>query len=1294
MTSDTTIVRVILLAVIAGTAITAVVSPTPLNAQVNLAPAQLVDRSKHKQQLDTFRKNCELGESLSALEEFSANDMKRLQQAKQNSADDQKTLRELNEIVASSQQLLADCYENREDFERAKTALQQVLAAQIEINGLTHYEVADTRRALGYVDLLVKLSAAKREQLRQVEALTAKTATLYGEGKVPEAITLARQVVATYKNVLGEKHSYTASSLNELGFLLNQHGDFSESRLCLEQALAIRKEVLGDKHPDTASTLGQLGLLLQSQRDYADAQSYLEQALAITKEVHGEKHSDTAMALNNLGLLFKSQRDYAKARPYYEQALAIQKAILGEKHEDTANTLNNLAVLFLEQGDYASASRYLEQALRIKVEVLGEKHPDTTSALSNLAHVLVHQSDYAGAKVYWERALANRRELLGEKHPDTADSMSNLGALLQTQGDFPAAQAYIEQALAINEGAFGEKNRSTAASLQNLGMFFLARGDSAKARPYVERALAVFKDLQGPQHPDTVLVLNNLGLILHRQGDYAGARQYYEQALAVYKQAVGEKHALTGRALSNLGGVHYSQGDFPGARTYYEQALAIRKEALGPQHSDTANSLVNLGGVLAEQRDYGLAGMYLEQALAIYKSSLGEKHPLTATTLNNLGSLQETQGAYLLAQRYFDQALTIRKEVLGDTHPDTITSLHSLGVSFAADQQWEKAGELFDQSRRAVRRHVAIILPGLSEQEQIQFLRTQDADSFQAALSLGVRKPEQQVLVDLSAAWILNGKAVAQQALAERIAMSRDSRDPELASLLQQLQSLRQQLAQLTVRGPDKKPEEYRERLASLETQERKLSRQVGLAQRQVVREEPWVELDEVRLSLPPGSMLIEIARLNVYNFQANLQEPNVLPSHYVAWLIPPAGQGMVQLIDLGSTQPIDGALVACQKMIQAAGKQISQKGEVEAEADLRVALKTLSAKLLGPLLTRLDKTPRWLISADAALWLVPWAALPLDNGDYAIEKHQISYLISGRTLATGDSNPRPLESSLVLADPSFDLLPESPQSANKPNTLGDSTMARGLVSSDWSPLPGTAKEAHALVPYLETFLKSHPDVYLGDRAVESVVKNAQRPRVLVLSTHGYFLEDQNSEPVELSRGVRRVTDPIQAQNKPSFQQRPREIALLENPLLRCGLVLAGANQREHLPAGADDGILTGLEIVGADLRGTELVVLSACETGLGTINNGEGVAGLRQAFQLAGAETVVSTLWKIPDEETAQLMTAFWRQLAMGRNKADALRNAQLSLIRDRREQHKAANPFFWAAFTLTGQTRFPEPQ
>jgi tetratricopeptide (TPR) repeat protein len=291
---------------------------------------------------------------------------------------------------------------------------------------------------------------------------------------------------------------------------------YSSARPLLERGLAIREQTLGPDHPDTASSLNNLGGLLDSQGDLAGARPYYERALAIREKVLGSDHPDTATSLNNVGGLLNSQGDLAGAWPYYERALAINERALGPDHPNTATSVNNLGYLLRAQGDLAGARPYYERALAIREKALGPDHPATATSLNNLGYLLRAQGDPKGARPYYERALAINEKALGPDHPDTARSLNNLGGVFHLQGDPAGARPYYERALAIREKALGPDHPATARSLNNLGHLLRVQGDLAGARPYYERALDVLEKSLGIAHPSTQTVAANTGSLLDR----------------------------------------------------------------------------------------------------------------------------------------------------------------------------------------------------------------------------------------------------------------------------------------------------------------------------------------------------------------------------------------------------------------------------------------------------------------------------------------------------------------------------------------------------------------------------------------------------------------------------------------------------------------------------------------------------------------------------------------------------------------------------------------------------------
>jgi hypothetical protein len=558
------------------------------------------------------------------------------------------------------------------------------------------------------------------------------------------------------------------------------------------------------------------------------------------------------------------------------------------------------------------------------------------------------------------------------------------------------------------------------------------------------------------------------------------------------------------------------------------------------------------------------------------------------------------------------------------------------------------------------------------------------------ALSLAMRGRDRSDTVNRSVGWVLNAKAVVPEVLAQHALLARDRADPTTAPLVARIEQAQRAAATLDLATPAEGKEALRlEQLARLDARARELSQQLALATGRRVRDDPWVAPGEVRHALPGDAVLVEFARFDRCDFHAASSAERWMPPHYAAWVIPAAGQGPLQLIDLGESDPIETAVAQAWSGLQRGRETIAERGERAAEAELSAALETLAGRVLRPLLDSIGDTRRWVLSPDAALWLVPWAALPLAPGRYAVEDHAIQLVVSGRDLVR-DNGRAASGRPVILADPDFDLDPASVRQT-PPAWSSDASIMRAQpaawrLSSAYTFGAGRrpariATLAPALEPSLSELAGSAPRFHADRWALEGIVKQTRRPRVVLLDTPGFtvpddrawFWEEGNEWPERAAGKLPGAPGPGIDQSVPP-----------DNPLLRCGLLFAGCNRAQDGDAG--DGVLTGLEIVGLDLRGTELVLLGACGSGA-DVNNGDAAATLRQAFLLAGAQGVVASLWPTPDEDAAQLLARFFKGLTAGESKAEALRQAQLTLIEAHRARNGAAHPYFWAAATITGQ-------
>lgn len=522
---------------------------------------------------------------------------------------------------------------------------------------------------------------------------------------------------------------------------------------------------------------------------------------------------------------------------------------------------------------------------------------------------------------------------------------------------------------------------------------------------------------------------------------------------------------------------------------------------------------------------------------------------------------------------------------------------------------------------------------------------------------------------------VLRRKALGAEALlAQWAALREDARSPTLNTFHWLIQS-RRSIAERMMAGPDSRgPEEHERLLQEMfdgrEGIEAALLKEI--AEKRPFESMTHIDGASVAAALPEGSALIELLRISLCDLavlQSRAEKPWG-PPRYLAFVLRAEAPDDVTLVDLGEAEECDRAVKAFRDWAAVPGytRDIGSPPAVRGSEE-RQAGELLRALIFDPLLPALAGCKRLLIAPDGELTRVPFEALPIGAGRHLIDDYLISYVSVGRdVLRFGETRGGRPGSPLVLAAPDYDLAagecpgagaPEPPAPADEWEEL-----ARGGL---FRPLEGTRIEGERIAGLLGEKAWLGADVLEGQ--LKRWVQQNGSPWILHLATHGFLVEKKGSSSQDLGAAL---WGPHGAP---------------ENPLLRSGLALAGANTRLHrgrLPPDAEDGLLTAEDVVGLDFFDTEMVVLSACGTGLGEVEVGEGVLGLRRSFALAGARTLVMTLWKVPDVQTQGLMEDFYKRVLRGQHRAEALREAQLAL--------KALHPhaFFWGAFICQG---YPGP-
>jgi CHAT domain-containing protein/tetratricopeptide (TPR) repeat protein len=891
-------------------------------------------------------------------------------------------------------------------------------------------------------------------------------------------------------------------------------------------------------------------------------------------------------------------------------------------------------------------SAALEEAARLQQEA--DKHIDA--------------KQFKDAAEKTKQALALRREHLGEMDPAVAYSIGRLAVIAYYQADYAGAETFARDALRIRVAALGPDHLDVAESLSDLASFVLVRGDYVQPENLYQRALAIYekgsdrRSSSGSDVPGlTADVLNNLALLYHRKGDYDRAESHYLKALAITESTRGKDDPGVAETAANLGGTYYASGQYDKAVEVLERALAIQEKHLPANHPSLATSHFNLAAVYFDRGDYAKAEALFRRALAIDEQTLDARHPRLAIRLVGLAEVLRLQGQYAAADALYQRALTIREQALGPSHPQVAETLIARSLLRYATGDFAEAAEWLTRGATIREENLALVLTSGSEEAKRLYVQTL-VDETDIALSLHLKAaPTSATAAALALTNLLQRKGRSMDAMANQLAAVRGRLDDQDREVLGQLSRAQGQLATLVLGRIA--TDEQRQAESSLRSQIQRLEGTISDRSVEFRTASRKATVTDIQKALPPATCLIEFVSYRPFSVK-NARGDTFGAPRYAVYVL--GSTGLVASADLGEADEIEQEVRRFRASLSSPRNQ-----------DVREAARTLHRRLIDPILSSLRDADRILIAPDGALNLIPFAALLDDDGTYLVEKYVVSYLTSGRDLLrlreTGTRAVRSLDPPTVLANPLFDGLrvgPASPED-QRPTTRG---IPAGLLDRlQFDALPGTADEASALATVL-----TEARVYTGASATELVLKQARAPSILHIATHGFFLRPSGGSQASQSSQA-------SASGRASRQASSREDALLLS-----GLALAGANQ--HWSGAGEDGILTALEAAGLDLWGTRMVVLSACETGVGDARNGEGVYGLRRALVLAGSESQVMSLWQVSDIATRDLMIAYYQRLQAGEGRADALRKVQLGIAHG---DSSRAHPFFWAGFIQSGDWR-----
>lgn len=1000
-----------------------------------------------------------------------------------------------------------------------------------------------------------------------------------------------------------------------------------------------------------ATALQQQAAAAQSAGRATEAVQLLNDALNTLRLAYGARHPILAPYLEDLATVEESRKAYPRALKLRQEALELTEQRLGPAHPELSPNLIQLAWLYWSQGQLAQADVCFQRAFVCNRDER-QAPADVLSALLYFAQHYRQEGARERAEALYQRRLWLQEQAKPPNEAAMVATLSTLAELAGERGEYARAEALLQRALPLIEAHWRTRPLETAALLARLAQLATTQAEYGRAELLALRAQAEFAKQQGPRELRQAMVLLDLGAMFAGLGALEQASRMYRQALELERHLLGPAHPQVATTLLALADVYRDWQQPDTAVQLAEEAVAIRENKLGPRHPELAAALAAVAALYALRGDNARAATLYRMALAIQEALPGKVR--TAELLLSAARFYQGTRALGEARTLLQRALSA---ALVSTGPRSVISAavtFELAGLYHAQAQLPQALALY---RRAFDIYEAKLRQLPTESlilAQLRRERPLEDAIYSLLLVAGAEEAVQRLA--LTVALLRKGRAVDEGAATGQ-AILQSLNSPEQRREFANLRNLRREHVNLVWQesaGLPADPQHLERIEGQTEALERKLAA-VSQPLRTLRLPDSREIIAAVARELPADGALVEV--VTVRHRLDGTAAPAPASQHFVALIL--FADGKIETVKLGAVAPIE----------QAANRWLALLRTPH--SDPHEAGTELYQQLMEPLLSRLAGKQRLYVSADGVLNLIPWGALPAGK-ESLLERFQIHYLTSGRDLLRkGSAEAR--SGALVIADPDFRYDVEA---ADLPADSLGSALSAGLYTQlgSVSALPGTRKEAarlHKLLP--------EATILVGQAATRRALLEAVAPRALHIATHGIFLA--SSSTPTLRAGGMRGTGALRhfAVLEPGASAAPAEPPS-DNPLARSALLLSGAAARSGQGL-AQQGVVTAKEVASMNLWGTQLVVLSACDTGRGTLEVGQGVYGLRRAFLVAGAESLVSSLWQVADAETADLMERYYQNMLAGQGRGEAMRSAALWM--KRRKTH----PYYWAGFLVIGR-------